>query len=255
MTLPTRLRGPLYSRLRRCPSISSVAQSLPVLFFGDLLRARVATIGLNPSHREYVDRHGVELEGAERRFETLTSLHAADRPCLTDEQCDRAIRTMRAYYRPGSPVYTWFRSLERVTCAMGFSYSDGEVTHLDLSQEATRPTWSRLAQTSPAEFEALRSADLPFLRWQLEAFPLHTVICNGRTVTEEVCRLIGGRMTHEGRLQRVTWYVGKATLNLRTVRLAGWNIPLARPTGLGAAGEQELGKILALRLGALSAGA
>jgi hypothetical protein len=39
------------------------------------------------------------------------------------------------------------------------------------------------------------------------------------------------------------------------VGLAGWNIPLARPTGLGAAGEQELGKILASRLGVLNAGA
>lgn len=248
MALTARLRGPLYARLRQHPSVSSVAQSLPVLFFGDLFKAHVATVGLNPSHREYVDQYGVELEGTERRFETLTSLRATDRPSLTDEQCDRAIQTMRTYYRPGKPVYTWFRSLDRVTRAMRFSYSDGEAAHLDLSQEATKPAWSELSRTSPAEFEALRSADLPFLRWQLEALPLHTVICNGRTVTEEVCRLIGGRMTHEGRLQRVTWYVGKATLNLRTVRLAGWNIPLARPTGLGAAGEQQLGTILALHL-------
>jgi len=238
------LRKLLYARLRQRASHSSVPKSLPVLFFGDLFTAHVATVGLNPSDREYVDKQGLELEGAERRFETLTSLHATDRPSLTDEQCDRAIQTMREYYQPGKPIYTWFRPLARVTSAMGFSYAKGEVAHLDLAQEATKPTWSRLSQTSPAEFDALRSTDLPFLRWLLEESPLHTVICNGRTVIDEVCRLIGGQITKKGKLQRITWYIGKAALNGRTIWLAGWNIPLAHPTGLGAAGEQELGRIL-----------
>ena len=243
-----RRRWRLCARLRKSPSASSVPQSLPVLFFGDLFTARVATVGLNPSNREYVDKQGLELEGAERRFETLTSLHAADRSSLTDEQCDRAIQTMREYYQPGKPIYTWFRSLDRVTSAMGFSYAKGEVAHLDLAQEATNPAWSELSQTSPAEFDALRSTDLPFLRWLLEEFPLQTVICNGRTVFDEVCRLIGGRMTEEDKLRRITWYVGKATLNARTISLAGWNIPLAHATGLDAAGQSELGRILASRI-------
>jgi len=248
MIVSPALRERLYARLRQCPSASSVPQSLPVLFFGDLFTARVATVGLNPSDQEYIDRRGIELDGAARRFETLTSLRAADRSFLTDEQCHYAIQMMRMYYQPGKPVYTWFRSLDRVTRAMGFRYEEGEVAHLDLAQEATHPTWSMLSQTSPAEFEALRSTNLPFLRWQLETFPLHTVICNGRTVFAEVCRLIGGQITEEGKLQRITWYVGTATLNSRRIGLAGWNIPLARPTGLGANGEQELGRILTSRL-------
>lgn len=234
----------LYARLRQPPSPSSVPWSLPVLFFGDLLNAGVATVGLNPSDQEYLGRGGVELDGAARRFETLTSLDATDRSSLTDEQCDRAIQRMRTYYQLGKPIYNWFRSLDRVTRAMGYRYEAGEVAHLDLAQEATNPTWSKLAQTSPTEFETLRSADLPFLRWQFEAFPLHTVICNGRTVFNEVCRLIDGQVKGEGKLQRITWYVGKATLAGRQVRLAGWNLPLARPTGLGATGEEELGQVL-----------
>lgn len=248
MIVSPAIRERLYSRLRQRASASSVPQSLPVLFFGDLFTASVATVGLNPSDQEYTDRHGIELDGLARRFETLTSLGAVDRSSLTDEQCDRAIQTMRTYYRPGKPVYTWFRPLDRVTRAMGFKYEAGEVVHLDLAQEATCPTWSALSQTSPAEFDALRSADLPFLRWQLETFPLHTVICNGRTVFEEVCRLIGGQKIEESKLQRITWYVGRATLNNRRIGLAGWNLPLARPTGLGVEGEHELGQILTSRL-------
>jgi hypothetical protein len=39
----------LYERLRRPPSPATVPGALPVLFFGDLLQAEVATVGLNPS--------------------------------------------------------------------------------------------------------------------------------------------------------------------------------------------------------------
>jgi hypothetical protein len=244
MNVSPSIRERLFSRLRQRPLGSSVPQSLPVLFFGDLFRAHVATVGLNPSHQEYMNRHGVELDGAARRFETLTSLGAAARSSLTDEQCDRAIQTMRMYYRPGKPVYSWFRSLDRVARAMGFKYEEGQVSHLDLAQEATHPAWSALSKAVPADFGALRLADLPFLRWQLETFPLDVVICNGRTVLAEVCQLVGGQISNEGKVERIRWFVGTSTLNARRVILAGWNIPLARATGLGSAGEQELGRIL-----------
>ncbi len=70
----------LYERLRRPPSPSSVHGSLPVLAFGDLFKAGIATVGLNPSRREFLDNHGRELDGPKRRFETLGSLGARDRP-------------------------------------------------------------------------------------------------------------------------------------------------------------------------------
>jgi hypothetical protein len=244
MTISRDIRERLYARLRQPPLASSVPQSLPVLFFGDLFTAGVATVGLNPSDQEYLGRGGIELDGPARRFETLTSLGAASRSSLTDEQCDRALQIMRTYYQPKKPIYSWFRSLDHVIRAMGYKYEAGEVVHLDLAQEATNPTWSKLSKTSPAEFAVLRSADLPFLRWQLEAFPVHTVVCNGRTVFSEVCHLIGAQVLEKGKLQLLTWYVGAATLNGRRVRLVGWNLPLARPTGLGTTGEQELGRIL-----------
>ena len=106
MIVSPSIRERLYSRLRQCPSASSVPRSLPVLFFGDLFTASVATVGLNPSYQEFLDRRGIELDGAARRFETLTSLCAADRSSLTDGQCDRAIETMQLYYRPGGSQST-----------------------------------------------------------------------------------------------------------------------------------------------------
>lgn|ERR1700688_2215103 len=46
----------------------------PIPSFGDLWRSRVATLGFNPSNREFVDEAGNELQGGSRRFPTLKSL-------------------------------------------------------------------------------------------------------------------------------------------------------------------------------------
>jgi hypothetical protein len=46
----------------------------PVPSFGDLSSSFVATVGLNPSNREFVDDSGQELCDSERRFHTLHSL-------------------------------------------------------------------------------------------------------------------------------------------------------------------------------------
>jgi hypothetical protein len=219
--------------------------ALPVLFFGDLFQARVATIGINPSKREYLDTEGYELTGSERRFETLTSLGARDRASLTDEQCERAVDTMRNYFQPAKPVYRWFRSLDRVMQAMGYSYRRREVCHLDLVQEATDPTWSGLPWE---EQSALASADRALLRWEIENSSLQAVICNGRSVLDAVCDLLGATSVRTGTLARITWRVGTAEAKGRLIGVAGWNIPLARPTGLGIAGEDDLGRCLATHL-------
>ena len=87
--------------------------SLPVLFFGDVLTAKAASVGLNPSKQEYLDPSGQELTGDKRRFETLGSLGCHDRSSLDEERCERAIAAMRAYFQRGKPVYGWFRRLHR----------------------------------------------------------------------------------------------------------------------------------------------
>jgi len=242
-----RTRAILHARLRRPPCPSSVPRSLPVLFFGDLFAARIATIGLNPSDREYLDRDQRLLDGADRRFETLASLVAIKREALTAEHCRRAIETMRGYFRPGRPVYSWFRSLDRVTRGIGFRYGAGEVAHLDLVQEATQPTWSELQKERPEEARALREADLPFLLWQLQAFPLNAVVCNGRTALEEIGRLVKARPMERGEFRRITWSVGLAFVLDRPLGVVGWNLPLAR-AGLHAEEEEALGALLRARI-------
>jgi len=242
------LASKLHDRLRWPAVPSTVPGSLPVLFFGDLPRARVATIGLNPSRQEYLSRASVELDGSLRRFETLGSLGATDRASLTPMQAAAAIETMGGYFAPSKPVYSWFAPLARVVDGFGASFTDGSAAHLDLVQEATDPVWSKLGRSAAADVLA---RDLQFLRWQIEAFGLGTLICTSATVLKNVMGLVDARVVSEGALARIRWTVATGQVSGRAIHVAGWNIPLARPTGLDAAGQVELGALLRdkLRMG------
>lgn len=238
----------LYARLRREPLPHTVRGSLPVLSFGDPDSAQVATVGLNPSDQEYLDNDGRELTGVRRRFETLSSLGATGRSALTDEQCARALETMRAYFQPGKPVYPWFRPLDRVARAMGYAYDLGQVVHLDLVQEATKPKWSALQREFEEEVRVARKSDGDFLRWQIETSRLQVLVCNGRTVYDGVRRLLGADALQEDEGLDVgagrRWYVGRAAIAGRTVALLGWNRPLAQAPGLTADTLEALGRLL-----------
>ena len=52
--LVRRLDGPHLSELKVIP------WAAPILLFGNLYQARVATLGLNPSNREFVDVAGID---------------------------------------------------------------------------------------------------------------------------------------------------------------------------------------------------
>lgn len=55
-------------------TLSVIPWAAPIISFGDLSKSKIATLGLNPSNREFVDSSGNELLGFNRRFHTLQSL-------------------------------------------------------------------------------------------------------------------------------------------------------------------------------------
>lgn len=233
-------------RLKRSSSTYSVRGSLPVVAFGDFESAKVATVGLNPSAQEYLDRNGSELVGSARRFETLGSLGAQNRAALTDDQCEQALVTMKAYFQPGKPVYSWFAPLTRVLAGFGVDYASRGATHLDLVQEATSPKWTELLRSDPQAVANLLASDLPFLNEQIRSFGYETVLCNGRTALDHVARLLEARMTSTvrfGALGKVVVSRGETVLGGKRVRVAGWNLPLAR-AGLTISELSELGQLL-----------
>lgn len=155
---------------------------------------------------------------------------------------------MREYYRPNKPVYRYFQHLENVLGGLGASYHDGSAAHLDLVQEATQPAWSKLRRTSPEEHAGLHRMDFPFLRFQLASHTVAILLCNGKTVSREIQSLLPVQLVESGEMKRICWWLGQVALDGRKIALAGWNYPLDKPTGLGKAGEHELGQLICERL-------
>jgi hypothetical protein len=243
----------LYQRLRQPASAHTIPGALPILFFGDLFTARLVTVGLNPSWHEYLDDRRRELAGDAQRFETLGSLGATDRASLAGEQCERAIARMRMYFEHSATIYPWFRSLARVTDAMGAPYKTGQAAHLDLVQEATDPVWSQLRRMAEPEAFALLNIGLEYLRQMLAIFPIERVVCNGRTALAYVIQLTGGNVVARGQTRRITWSAGTGRVNGKVIVLAGWNIPLDKPTGLTQRDETTFGHTLVTELDRIQA--
>lgn len=164
MTKP--LSDYIIARLRKSPPSNCcvVSGSTPVLSFGDASMATVATLGLNPSRMEFQNKHGDELSGPERRFETLASLGVADLVSASDEVLSRVVRACDAYFSR-NPYKRWFDHLLPMLQAVDASYYDGSACHLDLVQWATDPVWGKIRE--PNTRERLLADDAEFLRQQL----------------------------------------------------------------------------------------
>lgn len=238
---PPAYTAQLNARLRQPPSAHTVPGALPILCFGDLLTARVVTIGLNPSWHEYLDDQRQELTGDARRFETLSSLGASSREALTAAQCAQAIAQMRRYFQPQQPIYPWFAHLDRVSQAARDACLQKQLVHLDLVQEATDPTWSALQHEAPEESKGLLTSGLRFLSWVLSAYPIQLALCNGRTAFQHVSQLCQARIMASDHVRRITWWVGAGQLGRRPITVAGWTLPLDKPTGLTGDDEVRLG--------------
>jgi hypothetical protein len=223
---------------------STVPGALPVLFFGDPFTSRVATIGINPSRQEYLSPDGHELDGAQRRFETLRSLGVSSRSSLDDIKAKVAIERMRQYFYPNRPVYSWFNGLARVLEGMGFSFRDRSAVHLDLVQEATDPVWSQLIKIDQRQAETVWRRDLTFLKKQINEFDFGAVVCTSACVLAEVTKLLPVCIKARGTVARLKWTIGTVELNHRLVVVAGWNIPLSRATGLTRDQQVQFGKLL-----------
>lgn len=176
-------------RIRRPPPSDSyvVPGSTPVVSFGDVQMATIATLGLNPSRVEFLDRSGNELVGLSRRLATHRSLGTAD---LTNAPLDLIAHVLEdcITYFHRNPYCQWFDQVEAILNRCGASYYDGSACHLDLVQWATDPTWRKLRPASVRK--RLLTADAPFLIEQLRRENIRLLLLNGRGVVRQLSRTI-----------------------------------------------------------------
>jgi hypothetical protein len=154
----------------------------PVPYFGVLGRARLATVGLNPSSREFVGDFGEELTGDERRFPTLRSMRLkrwseADASNIADivDACDG--------YFSRRPYDRWFRVLDQAISGTRLSYyaRDRQAAHVDLVPFATLTKWGQL---SPSQRLQATKAGRDTILALLAMSPVQMLVLNGQSVVD-----------------------------------------------------------------------
>jgi len=158
-----------------------VTWAAPVPFFGNISRAHIATIGINPSNLEFVDGSGHELTGARRRLETLRSL---DLP--TWSQADGGtVRTLARScirYFQRNPYRKWFDVLDRILSVSGNSYyGPRPCAHVDLVPYATVTKWGQINRTTRY---ALLDVGRAALAETISASAIRLLVLNGRSVVD-----------------------------------------------------------------------
>ena len=156
--------------------------SAPVPAFGDPSQSLVATLGLNPSNREFLDGHGNELSGASRRFHTLRSLGLSSWRQVHADHLRAILQSCNNYFHI-NPYSRWFKPLDSVIAGLGRSYYDSmrPACHLDLVPYATSAKWGTLAPVQRTALLTLAGGTLPVL---LRTSPIRILILNGRSVVQ-----------------------------------------------------------------------
>jgi len=160
----------------------------PVVSFGDLYSSKIATLGINPSNKEFVNSKGDELSGYERRFHTLNSLRLSNWSEAENEQLEQITELCKEYFHR-NPYDNWFKKLDYVISGSSMSYyfPSSEACHLDLIPYATSKKWSDLSNNQRSTLLNLSS---DFLGNLLKDSEIQAIILNGQTVVdnlEKVC--------------------------------------------------------------------
>ena len=174
--------------------------SSPIPCFGNLTSAAIATVGLNPSNREFVDLLGRELVGETRRFHTLSSLNLAH----WSEAEKRHLDSIAAYceqYFLRNPYDLWFRRLDYIVSGTRASYYNASsvACHLDLIPYATIPKWNALR---PIQRSTLSQAAGDTLGCLVRDSFIKMLVLNGTSVVEEFEKLSDVRLN---RREKKTW--------------------------------------------------
>jgi len=132
----------------RSQGIPILGSSIPVLFFGHATTAKVATVGINPSSREFVTGKGDPL--------SLPRFFIPSTPCngnpLQEIEAISTVQSMFAYF--DTHPYKWFDGPTAFLDSMGTSFINGTAVHTDIaSPYATCEPWGQLSHDQQETLE------------------------------------------------------------------------------------------------------
>ena len=216
--------------------------STPVVSFGDFTKARVATLGINPSSREFKDSssagttNGLLPEG-KKRLADYESIGMFSTDPLDDDTAEYVLSSegakeiwekCRDYFKGPNAYWSWFSDLEKILNFTGNSFKNDTACHLDLSPWATDPVFSGLTNDQQ---ERLLLGESDFLSWQIAKSNIELVIFNSAQAYERL-QAIDGFEIYESGLINYTSGGKKKTSSLYRgsapgfKKIAGWSLNL-----------------------------
>ena len=176
-------------------SAAAINWAPPIPAFGDPSTAQVATLGINPSNREFVDQHGKELSTSQRRFPSLKSLELSNWKNATDIHIAIIAEACREYFE-NKPYNGWFRPLDFLLSKVEASYYNplSNAVHLDIIPYATHKKWARL---SPDQTRSLAGGAGNQLGHLLRDSSAMLVVLNGMAVVRAFQNLCTVELSRE----------------------------------------------------------
>lgn len=159
----------------------AIAWALPILAFGNIRESTVATVGINPSNREFMDTLGRELDSTNRRFPTLSSLDLCSWKEARKNDLKLGIEACDNYFQR-NPYGAWFNQLDAILNYINASYystHNNDACHLDLVPYATDTKWAHI---NSIDKEALLSASSRLIGKTIKHSKIRTLVLNGSSV-------------------------------------------------------------------------
>ena len=151
------------------PSTDKIVEgSIPIVFFGNVERAEIATLSLNPSNKEF-EHNGV------RRCIDRKQLKVADNQKLSSEQAESVYKSLLLYFKV-NPYKTWFNPMNKLFQSKGYEYYNDQIVHLDISPWATNDKWKNLSRD---EREPI--IDTTIIKNVIEKRGIKKLFINGKT--------------------------------------------------------------------------
>lgn len=175
----------LLRRIMKSPPISEYITpgSTPVVAFGNPMTAKVATIGINPSSREFLDAKGNLLSEDNRRLADFAYLGIKSHSEIDRSVARRVLDESNSYFQRAESVYQWFEPLQKyVLDPVKASFRESTAAHLDLVQWSTAPVWGAIKDAKAREL--LIQDDIRFLGEMLNEGSYQVVFMNGSTVVK-----------------------------------------------------------------------
>jgi len=120
----------------------------PVPVFGNIFESHIATVGINPSNKEFYNNNGKRLEKSLSRFHTLDSLGLDKWENAKAKHLELILNSCINYFH-NNPYNLWFKALEDIIQTLNYSYYtlNNQACHLDLIPFATEKKWGELKKS------------------------------------------------------------------------------------------------------------